>query len=317
MTNSKLTDDPMSLDAAITHADERAASLSGPCAVQHMQLANWLRELQERRKADSAEPVADVVEWRKEGEERLCDIRWRRFDVSPGPLYSIPQRQSEQQNIPENISVDLRARVRQEHAEWAQSTFGDIGPIGPLKHLSKEALEAADMPGDLHEWADMQFLLWDAQRRAGISDDQITGAMVEKLAINKERAWPEPKDGEPRYHIPQPVMKAECAICGKGCTNASHPMKAVAVEPPLNVSERAELQAFRRAACNHGYPPGAHTHGVVGCEKCCGRRVMNWELGGGHTHQIPGLKQEEITPGMALHLGVGSDSTNVKLVVKK
>lgn len=51
MTNNKLTDEPMSLDAAITHADERAASLSGPCAEQHTQLANWLRELRERRKA--------------------------------------------------------------------------------------------------------------------------------------------------------------------------------------------------------------------------------------------------------------------------
>lgn len=109
---------------------------------------------------------------------------------------------------------------------------------------------------------------------------------------------------------PEPVMVAECAICGKGCTNASHPVKAVAVESPLTVSERAELHAFRRAACNHGFPPGAHTHGVVGCEKCCGRKVMIWELGGGHTHQIPSLKREEITPGMALHLGIGSDSTN-------
>ncbi|MBA7745219.1 DUF550 domain-containing protein (plasmid) [Enterobacter roggenkampii] len=134
-------------------------------------------------------------------------MRWRRFDVAPGPLYSIPQLQIEQQNIPKNIPHDLRARVRQEHAEWAQSTFGDIGPIGPLKHLSKEALEAAEMPGDLLEWADMQFLLWDAQRRAGISDDQITGAMVEKLAINKQRAWPEPKDGEPRFHIAETPEK--------------------------------------------------------------------------------------------------------------
>ncbi|HCL4892208.1 TPA: DUF550 domain-containing protein, partial [Salmonella enterica] len=26
-------------------------------------------------------------------------------------------------------------------------------------------------------------------------------AMVEKLAVNKKREWPEPKDGEPRLHI--------------------------------------------------------------------------------------------------------------------
>ena len=68
-------------------------------------------------------------------------------------------------------------------------------------HLSKEALEAADDVGDLSEWADMQFLLWDAQRRAGISDQEITAAMEEKLKVNMAREWPEPKDGEPRLHI--------------------------------------------------------------------------------------------------------------------
>lgn len=94
-----------------------------------------------------------------------------------------------------------REQVRREHAAWSQATFGDVGPVGPLKHLSKEALEAAAEPGDLSEWADMQFLLWDAQRRAGISDVQINQAMVEKLAVNKQREWPEPKDGEPRLHI--------------------------------------------------------------------------------------------------------------------
>ena len=94
-----------------------------------------------------------------------------------------------------------RDQVRREHAEWSQATFGNVGPVGPLKHLSKEALEAAAEPGDLSEWADMQFLMWDAQRRAGITDEQITQAMFEKLAVNKQRSWPEPKDGEPRLHI--------------------------------------------------------------------------------------------------------------------
>lgn len=102
-----------------------------------------------------------------------------------------------------------REQVRREHAEWSQATFGNVGPVGPLKHLSKEALEAAAEPGDLSEWADMQFLMWDAQRRAGITDDQITQAMIDKLAVNKQRSWPEPKDGEPRLHIkgqPAPVV---------------------------------------------------------------------------------------------------------------
>ncbi|ECW0344620.1 DUF550 domain-containing protein [Salmonella enterica subsp. enterica] len=110
-----------------------------------------------------------------------------------------------------------RERIRRDHAEWSDATFGDVGPIGPLKHLSKEALETAAEPDDLSEWADMQFLLWDAQRRAGISDGEITAAMVKKLAINKTRQWPEPKDGEPRLHIkeqPEPVVPEEITSDG-------------------------------------------------------------------------------------------------------
>ncbi|QGU36137.1 DUF550 domain-containing protein [Enterobacter hormaechei] len=57
-----------------------------------------------------------------------------------------------------------RNLIRRRHAEWSEKTFGNVGPIGPLKHLSKEALE-------------------------------------EKLKVNMARQWPEPKDGEPRLHI--------------------------------------------------------------------------------------------------------------------
>ncbi|WP_129773870.1 dATP/dGTP pyrophosphohydrolase domain-containing protein, partial [Escherichia coli] len=39
-----------------------------------------------------------------------------------------------------------REQIRHEHAKWSDSTFGCVGPIGPLKHLSKEALEAAAEP---------------------------------------------------------------------------------------------------------------------------------------------------------------------------
>lgn len=110
-------------------------------------------------------------------------------------------------------SLQLRNLIRQRHAEWSQATFGDVGPVGPLKHLSQEALEAAAEPEDLSEWADMQFLLWDAQRRAGITDEQITQAMIEKLEVNKARRWPEPKEGEPRQHIklaPQQEEEKQC-----------------------------------------------------------------------------------------------------------
>ncbi|HBS7199852.1 TPA: DUF550 domain-containing protein [Klebsiella pneumoniae] len=121
-------------------------------------------------------------------------------------------------NYPPAQPAPERDQVRNEHAEWSQVTFGNVGPVGPLKHLSKEALEAAAAPDDLSEWADMQFLLWDAQHRSGIADEQITQAMIEKLAVNKQRSWPEPKDGEPRLHIKErPRKKVDrCDVCTEG-----------------------------------------------------------------------------------------------------
>ncbi|HBQ5755198.1 TPA: DUF550 domain-containing protein [Klebsiella pneumoniae subsp. pneumoniae] len=159
-----------------------------------------LVELQERRKADS-EPVAtlDVQSGRPYG-NKFALVFSSAAHKLPDDVYFLYRHA---QPAPE------RDQVRSAHAEWSQATFGNVGPVGPLKHLSKEALEAAAEPGDLSEWADMQFLLWDAQRRAGITDEQITQAMIDKLAVNKQREWPEPKDGEPRLHIksqPAPVI---------------------------------------------------------------------------------------------------------------
>lgn len=148
----------------------------------------------------TAEPVAwtDAEELRDLRTFGFCEM----FTVEPiskdADMYRVIPLYTVSQPVPE------RERIRREHAEWSDATFGDVGPIGPLKHLSKEALEAAADPSDPLEWADMQFLLWDAQRRMGISDEFITRAMIEKLEINKSRQWPEPKEGEPRLHVQQP-----------------------------------------------------------------------------------------------------------------
>lgn len=64
-----------------------------------------LAELQEFRKA-SKEPVADAVAWNKTGEERKCDIRWRRFDVAPGPLFAAPPIQAV--TVPDEPTDDER-----------------------------------------------------------------------------------------------------------------------------------------------------------------------------------------------------------------
>ncbi|HCT5652342.1 TPA: DUF550 domain-containing protein [Escherichia coli] len=135
--------------------------------------------------------------------ERLLTIKRWRETYGPGSNVVLPAEEAEELARIALASLE-RELIRHEHAKWSDSTFGCVGPIGPLKHLSKEALEAAAEPDDLSEWADMHFLLWDAQRRAGISDAEITAAMEDKLKINMERQWPEPKDGEPRLHIKEP-----------------------------------------------------------------------------------------------------------------
>ncbi|WP_368083466.1 dATP/dGTP pyrophosphohydrolase domain-containing protein [Klebsiella michiganensis] len=138
--------------------------------------------------------------------ERLEKIKSWRETYGAGSNVMLPAEEAEELARMALAAMDSE-HVRREHAAWSQATFSNVGPVGPLKHLAKEAIEAAAEPDDLSEWADMQFLMWDAQRRAGITDEQITLAMVEKLAVNKQREWPEPKDGEPRMHIKeQPAL---------------------------------------------------------------------------------------------------------------
>lgn len=172
----------------------------GGCDATDRQLEALIRQ---SLAAMDSEPVAEVVSIYGDPEAFVeREIR---------PLVGIQQMPYGTKLYRYAQTTSEREQVRSAHAEWSQATFGNVGPVGPLKHLSKEALEAAEQPGDLSEWADMQFLLWDAQRRAGITDDQITQAMIEKLAVNKQRSWPEPKDGEPRLHIKE--QQAPVAQC--------------------------------------------------------------------------------------------------------
>lgn len=166
--------------------------------------------------SDDASHVADMAAQLESARQHIAELEAAPpapvgYGESPVPLMpdfpgrTLTQRECYRMGVEAGKALedgkDSRNAVRREHADWSQSTFGSVGPVGPLKHLSKEALEAAAEPNDLSEWADMQFLLWDAQRRAGITDDQITQAMLEKLEVNKARNWPEPKDGEPRMRI--------------------------------------------------------------------------------------------------------------------
>lgn len=48
--------------------------------------------------------------------------------------------------------------------------------------------------------------------------------------------------------------------------------------PPGVVKAMAEeLLHYRRQNCTHGFPPGSHTMGKVGCVDCCGEDQWLWD----------------------------------------
>jgi Protein of unknown function (DUF550) len=96
--------------------------------------------------------------------------------------------------IKELIGPDPMKTFWDRQAEWSQATFGSDsvrGPIGPLKHLAKEAVEAQEAPHDLKEYVDCQFLTFDAARRAGFTYQQLIDGLFQKLEENKQRTWPD------------------------------------------------------------------------------------------------------------------------------
>ena len=245
-----------------TISNERLEKLSEyDCADRYEVMSMATELLALRKERERAEPVAwqfksvngDWLSVDKSGMEQAvregCEVR---------SLYAAP---------PAPVVPD-RNRVRAEHAEWSRATFGKVGPIGPLKHLAKEALESAAAPGDMSEWADMQFLLWDAQRCAGITDEQITQAMTDKLEVNKARKWPEPKDGEPRLHIKeQPAPVVQCVPLGDSpydvpCSMPSNLRELIAEEIGILFSDddaQSVWNVCRRAAMLNQSRPAAET----------------------------------------------------------
>lgn len=135
ITNKKQYPSEQYLNELITNMEFAAMA---PVEVVRVMAA----ELQERRKADNQEPAGYHVirECGKVGcsvatleeAEKTRDFWNKKWTIRP--YFYTAQPASE------------RERIRREHAEWSDATFGNVGPVGPLKHLSKEALEAAADP---------------------------------------------------------------------------------------------------------------------------------------------------------------------------
>lgn len=93
------------------------------------------------------EPVADVVAWSSPSEERTCDIRWRRHDVKPGPLYTAP---------PAPVMPDSG---REQFEEWFKFHHGEEGSIVTL-HRANGGANYRD------ELVDLAWIAWKDSRAA-------------------------------------------------------------------------------------------------------------------------------------------------------
>lgn len=106
---------------------------------------------------------------------------------------TIQREDFEQATSRYNLRLGLRMRkFWNDHADWSRSTFGSDetrGPLGPLKHLAKEAVEAQEHPHDRSEYADCFLLICDAARREGMTLDDLLEEAEKKLAICKTRKW--------------------------------------------------------------------------------------------------------------------------------
>lgn len=150
--------------------------------------------------------------------------------------------------VPPEETRDLKAVVlgheltalADDQSEWSQSTFGTDaarGPLGPIRHLRKETVEAEEAweavqkavaDGDPHaamlaekfteERADMLLLLLDLNRRSGGTPLSLVQAAQAKMRINRTRVYPRTPDGVPSEHVrerPGLSLAATLAVVGR------------------------------------------------------------------------------------------------------
>lgn len=123
--------------------------------------------------SEQLEPVADVVAWRKDGEQRTCDIRWRRFDVAPGPLFTRPLPPG----LPDGYCIMPLKLTAANGAKAALSGEFHVNHHIVCKECAGEGCESCNEEGG---WEGEILIGWDTIKR-------IHEAAVEACALPKAR----------------------------------------------------------------------------------------------------------------------------------
>lgn len=143
-----------------------------------------------------AEPVADVVSWSSPNEERTCDIRLRRHDITAGPLYTAPPAP---ESVPDGVLKSLLP-----DAEKSEFWFEHDGKIlfegVKFNNPVFDACRAAMLQGGDTE----------LQRKAASHDALCKKYNVESLADFVE--WQRNHIAELEAAPPAPVGEGETAV---------------------------------------------------------------------------------------------------------
>lgn len=120
------------------------------------------------------EPVADVVAWSSPSEERTCDIRWRRHDVKPGPLYTAP---------PAPVLIDERAAFN----AWNNDENLPIAGVGAknaawLAWQARAAMLQGAEPTNQRDELPMQPLVMDAHGTLRFKENPIVRKLLDYAA---------------------------------------------------------------------------------------------------------------------------------------
>ena len=225
-------------------ANECAASIGDKeYALECGYVASALRELLSCR---SALPVADVVAWSHPNEERKCDIRWRRHDVEPGPLYRhaqpapvVPDENVSFHRLPGESEYDRLNRQR----EWMESK-------------SKLAKVTAAAPDDLTErllrlraQATLDGSYLDTEEWDSLACDVIKALNACRAAMLQSRCSIQPA----------PALDFEPKTAEARCGNSPAKNSVAPAQSPID----------------HGYRPGCECSGCKTTVRICAELAGN------------------------------------------
>ena len=85
-------------------------------------------------------------------------------------------------------------------AHWQRTQFPETTTVGALNHLRREVnKELTDKPDDPEEWADALHMAIQGGTKAAGSLNKFRQVVLQKLAINENRKWPDKPDDDNVY----------------------------------------------------------------------------------------------------------------------